>query len=216
MTTDVLIEIQKFAEREVALGFDSDEEIVESANHLAFERSGREDIDPDVRRIVAEVADAHRIEEAGWDKPTDCDRIDEAFATLEQQAIVARQNFACCNNCGFAEIWDEVDAVEFPVEGYVFFHFQATERALDRGELLLAYGTLDEGNEALLHVGRMIVNTLTRAGLKAVWAENDRSPIIISDLVWKKRRPLDAPRNSDNPWCDDGPSDRPARRGSCS
>jgi hypothetical protein len=215
---DVLEEIRAFAERRVALGFDPDDMIVADANDVCFDRTGRDDLLPVIERIVAEVSELHRIEQAKWDAPTDCDRIDEAFANLEEQGVVARQNFACCNNCGFAEIWDEVEATEndHPVEGYTFFHFQFTEAAFDHGELLLAYGSVEDNRETFICVGRTIVRVLTQAGLKASWKEDAGYPIIVSGLEWKKRRLTSPPSKLNDRDNDTDSPDRLKRRGSCS
>src|SRR5208337_4485547 len=113
----------------VTEGFESAHEIIENAIHYAFESYEREDLRGVIKRITAESLAGHRAEHAGWEGSTDCDRLDEAFAALNNQGIVARQNFSCCNNCGFTEIWDEIEDEEKrrPVEGYVFYHLQCTE-----------------------------------------------------------------------------------------
>ena len=50
--------------------------------------------------------------QATWPAETDCDRLDKAFADLEQHGIVARQNFSDCGTCGVAEIPAEIDAAK--------------------------------------------------------------------------------------------------------
>ena len=84
------------------------------------------DFEPEIKWLTAELIAAHRSDQAEWGASTDCDRLDEAFAALNRQGIVARQDFSCCNNCGFTEIWDEVEEAEKqqPIEGYVFYHLQ--------------------------------------------------------------------------------------------
>ena len=116
--------------------------------------------------------------------------MDEAFAALNRQGIVARQDFSCCNNCGFTEIWDEVEQAEEiqPVEGYVFYHFQATERAIEVGQLLLAYGCVDDEAESLRRVAERIVAELLRAGLGASWGGSGAHPIVLDGIVWQRRR----------------------------
>ena len=87
--------------------------------------------------------------------PTDHDRLDDAFFTLDEAGIVARQDFTCCASCGHHEIWEEIGAE--PARGYVFFHWQDTETAARGDGLYLAYGSTSEGDEASVAVGREIV-----------------------------------------------------------
>src|SRR5947209_6908956 len=165
----VIDELRAFIAYRVRQGFDSVHEIVENATNYARETHGREDLQPTIKRIVAELVAAHRAEQAGWESSTDCSRLDEAFAALNRQGIVARQDFSCCNNCGFAEIWDEIQKEEkrHAVEGYVFYHLQGTERAIETGQLLLAHGCLAEDEAVFVRIAHKIVAELRRVGLDA-------------------------------------------------
>ena len=75
-----LDDLREFIAAHVWEGFDSADDIVENATNYAYETLGRDDLQPDVERITAELIAAHRAEQAGWEGPTDCDRLDEAFA----------------------------------------------------------------------------------------------------------------------------------------
>jgi len=185
-----LDELRDFLAQSVREGFDSVHEMVENAAEYATERYGRDDLRPAIQRLVAESLAAHRAEEADWTASTDCDRLDQAFASLNDQGIVARQHFSCCNNCGFAEIWVEVEAQEKrgPVEGYVFYHLQCTEAAMRTGRLLMAYGSVDDDPEQLRRVADTAVAELRRAGLNASWAGTTADPIVVDDIVWRRRR----------------------------
>jgi hypothetical protein len=102
---------------------------------------------------------------------------------------VARQNFACCNNCGFVEIWDEIESEEkrHPVEGYVFYHMQATASAIRSGRLLLAYGSVEEDESALVRVANRAVLELRRVGLNASWKGTADDPIAVEGIRWRRR-----------------------------
>jgi hypothetical protein len=54
---------------------------------------GQIDLERTVARITDEELEAHRRREATWTSPTDCDRLDRAFARLEMSGILARQDF---------------------------------------------------------------------------------------------------------------------------
>jgi hypothetical protein len=196
---EALEDLRSFIAYRVRAGFDSAHEIVESATNYALESHGREDLQPVIKRITAELLTAHRAEQSGWGATTDCDRLDEAFAALNQQGIVARQDFSCCTHCGHTDIWDEIAQVEQnqAVEGYVFYHLQCTERAIESGQLLLAYGCLEDESAALARVATKVVAELRRVGLDATWQGNAGYPIVVDGMVWRRRqagRPNQLPR----------------------
>ena len=187
---DVLEGLREFIAGRVREGVDPVHQIIEDANDYVLGKYGRDDFQPEIRRLTAELLAAHQAEQAGWGPTTDCDRLDAAFAALNRQGIVARQDFSCCNNCGFAEIWDEIEAEEQrqPVEGYVFYHLQCMEHAIKTGQLLLAYGSVEEDTDALHQVAMRIVDELRRVGLNASWAGTAAHPIVADGVVWRRRR----------------------------
>jgi hypothetical protein len=86
-------------------------------------------------------------DQESWPVLTDFDRLSLAFDMLEDEDIVARQHFTCCGTCGAAEIGIEMDdfrdmAGREPT-GYVFFHQQDTESAVESGSLYISYGAAD-------------------------------------------------------------------------
>jgi hypothetical protein len=186
---DALEDLREFIAYRVREGFESVHEIVENATDYAFGKL-EGDFEPEIKRLTAELIVAHRSEQVEWGPSTDCDRLDEAFATLNRQGIVARQDFSCCNNCGFTEIWDEVEEAEKqqPVEGYVFYHLQATERVVESGQLLMAYGCVDDDPQAFQRVTNMVVAELRRVGLNATWGGTAGHPIVVEGIVWRRRR----------------------------
>lgn len=186
----VLEDLRAFIAYRVREGFESVHEIVENTADYALGKYERDDLQPEIRRITAELLAAHRAEQAGWEGTTDCDRLDEAFAALNRQGIVARQDFSSCNKCGFTEIWDEVEEEEKqqPVEGYVFYHLQATETAIESGQLLMAYGCVEEDEATFVRVANRIVAELRRVGLNASWGGTAYHPIVVDGIVWRRRR----------------------------
>jgi hypothetical protein len=183
-------ELRDFIAHRVREGFESAHEIIENAHDWASDKYKRDDLLPEIKRLTAELLTAHRAEQARWGPTTDCDRLDQAFAALNHQGIVARQDFSCCNNCGFTEIWDEIEEAEKhqAVDGYVFYHLQGTERAIKTGQLLMAYGCLEDEPNALKGVANTIVAELRRVGLNASWGGTAGHPIVVEGLVWRRRR----------------------------
>jgi hypothetical protein len=185
-----LADLRDFIANRVREGFESAHEIIENAENWARETYESDDLLPQIKRLTGEALAAHQAEQAGWGPTTDCDRLDAAFAALNDQGIVARQDFSCCNNCGFTEIWDEVEKVEshHPVKGYVFYHLQCTEHAIETGRLLIAYGSVKEDKQAFHAVANTIVAELCRSGLNATWEGTAGHPIVVEGLVWRRRR----------------------------
>src|SRR5262245_51595838 len=181
-------DLREFIANRVREGFESPHEIVENAQHWACENE-RNELLSEIKRLTAEALVAHQTEQAGWGPTTDCDRLDSAFAALNAQGIVARQDFSCCNNCGFTEICDEVEKEEkdHPVEGYVFYHLQCTERAIKTGQLLMAYGCVEDDPEAFLGIANKIVAELRKTDLDASWGGTADHPIVVDGILWRRR-----------------------------
>jgi hypothetical protein len=179
----------------VAAGFAAEGDIVETCVDAAEDEGGA-----DRRRVahlVSRVLAKHKSEELGWQGPTDCDRLDAAFARMEKEGIVARQNFSDCGTCGAAEIQEEADALAAKgtkVKGYAFYHMQDTEGAVDGSGLYLSYGAIgSDGDAADLKVGHTVLRTLKQHGLRAEWNGKIEQRIGIHDLKWQRRRFTRAP-----------------------
>lgn len=103
-------------------------------------------------------------------RPADGDRLSDAFDDLNARAIVARENFGCCQRCGLLEIRDEDhDAEDDEARGYVFYH----EQDAVRRPLYLAYDTPDGSEESRVALGDEVVGVLRDHGLVPEW---DRDP----------------------------------------
>lgn len=150
--------------------------------------------DPDTLRAYASAElerlwKDQRAREATWSGYTDCDRLDKAFAELEERGVICRQDFTCCGNCGVAEIGAELNEAEqrgVHVRGYAFYHQQDTERAVEGSGVYLNYGAEREGEAAALAIAREIVATLKHNGLDPAWNGSIGQRIHVP-LVWRRR-----------------------------
>ena len=187
---EILNDLRSYIARLIAEGFAPRDEIVWQVKEYAQDNYQRDDLGPHIERMTAELIEEHRRAERSWPATTDCDRLDHAFRALEQRGIVARQNFSCCCNCGHVEIGYEVEEASeaCPVVGYVFYHMQDTERASAGGDLLLAYGAIEDGDENIVAMGRSIVQALESAGLRTAWNESPDERICVVGIDWKRRR----------------------------
>jgi hypothetical protein len=187
---EVLAEVDAYVRRQVAAGFRGDAEIIDGASEYLGDQWRPED----VRRLAAgrvrEFAIAQQASEKSWSGLTDCDRLDRAFAALEARGVVCRQDFACCGNCGHAEIGDEIEATREkgrPVHGYAFYHMQDTDRAVDGAGVYLAYGSAEGGDAEAAKVAQEICAALREEGLEPQWNGSVEQRVFVP-LEWKRRR----------------------------
>jgi len=137
-------ELTEAAREAVLPGFLSRVEAIERVRD-AFELT---DDDPAAEDAVDRVWHARLAEEKTWAPgESDYERVARAFAALNDEGVVARMDFTCCNSCGTTEIDDERTALPEAGEGYryreeqyVFFHQQDSDRLVDEpAQLLLTY-----------------------------------------------------------------------------
>jgi hypothetical protein len=188
--SDTLTELRDVIETDVKGGFMARDEIMEAGIDYLLGDYDYDWIEAQVDRLTNELLSQHYETQKAWVGETDCDRLDEAFAELDRNGIVARQNFKCCQTCGHAEISYEIEATEAfrPVRGYVFFHMQDTESAVRNGYLYLAYGSLSGEPQESKVVADEIVTTLKKHGLEADWNGAVKTRIAIREITWQRRR----------------------------
>jgi len=187
---DPVAALRDLVRRDVAGGFFDDDAILTNANDMFEEELPRPLLRVEASAALRVALAAHRAAERGWSDITDCDRLDAAFDALEEEGIVARQNFTCCGTCGATKIWDEIEAAQdegMTVEGYVFFHMQDTESAVEGQGLCLNYGACEQGEDAAVAIGHRVVAALEAQGLRTEWDGRLEQRIGVA-LDWKKRR----------------------------
>lgn len=185
-----LDELHGYLRRHIAAGYLDPADIAHFAAG-AF----ADEVDPAVlrhhiQRFSREILADQIAEQRAWPAVTDCERLDAAFAALEREGVVCRQNFSCCGACGAAEIWGEMAAVEESgavVRGYTFFHMQDTEDAVAGEGLYLSYGAVAEGAAAAEAIGHAVVAALEAKGLDPAW-DGQWTRRIYVPLEWRRRR----------------------------
>ncbi|MFE0401078.1 DUF6891 domain-containing protein [Streptomyces nigra] len=123
-------------------------------------------------------------EQATWQGETDPERLTRAFTALQGSGITARENFACCRNCGESEIGGAGDP---DARGYVFFHSQCTDSAAAGQGLMLLYGGFDGSSETTEAIGHEIVAALEAVGLHTEWDGDPGRAITVTPLDWCRR-----------------------------
>lgn len=184
-----LEEARAFLATRLQAGYDTLDEAIESVvEMLEIDPESDASLVAQIGAVAREELGKIRAELSSWPAVTDNDRLEKAFAQLEAAGIVARENFTCCQTCGHAEIKDEVGAAiesGVDVRGYTFFHEQDTERAIEGGGVMLAYGTVKEDVDPVA-IGREIVGALQAAGLEPDWSEEVSKRIAVP-LEWRRR-----------------------------
>lgn len=189
----LVAELRAHIRDQVATGYLTADEVEEGAVDSFVDDLGSQ-LDPAMLQRIAGVetdkAFAALFEaQRQWPALTDCDRLDRAFADLDRSGIVARQNFACCQNCGHAEIGAEIDAAErsgTKAIGYAFFHCQSTDGAVAGGDLFVYYSDLEGDAAASVRIGRAVVGALERQGLAVHW-DGSRNKAVQVTLKWQRR-----------------------------
>jgi hypothetical protein len=164
----------------------------ESALKLAQEEVADEATAGEVAALFGEVVAENEASKAAWSPVTDCDRLDAAFDDLNARGIMARHDWWCCGSCGAAAMPEERERVEGlqpeqAVRGYTFYDNQDTDAAAAGDGLYLSYGAVDDGKAAALEIGREVVTTLERHGLRTSWNGSLANRIGI-ELVWQRRK----------------------------
>lgn len=194
-------DIQEYAELYVRAGYLTRTEAVEALVETMIDDAGLSD--EAVRAAAGAAVDqwfARVNDEATQWGITDNDCLALAAADLERFGILFRENYSCCQNCGFGEIEEEIAASRdngSEYRGFAFFHEQDTESAVRGDGLHLAYGAVGEFadepayDEAAVAVGHEIVDALRRAGLRPRWNGRIEQRIEIRKIRWQRVPPTD-------------------------
>jgi len=194
-SASVAADLAECVDTNVAAGFAGEDDIVDICVDAAEADAA---VDRElVAALVATAMAKHKSLELTWRTATDCDRLDAAFAAMEREGIVARQNFADCQTCGVAEMEEETDArakAGKRVKGFTFYHQQDTEAAVGGRGIYLTYGAVGLDSEAAdVEIGRRVVRILTDFGLHTSWNGSVKTRIAIGPLNWERRRFTPAP-----------------------
>ena len=146
----------------------------------------------EITSIVSDEDSAYLTEVGSWPPETDCDRISAVFTRLDSAGIVARENVGYTRS----DLQDEMSELVANlvkagriVQGWVGFHGQDVERAVDGGGLYLGFAPARDSSEAAwLDVGNAIVDAFKRAGFKVAWSGKSSDRPHLAPVDWKRRR----------------------------
>jgi hypothetical protein len=130
-------------------------------------------------------------ESKSWKKPTDSERLIEAFDELCKQNIIALHKAGYTTSDGEDEVVEvEISLRENDVisDGYCFYHEQDLARAIspENSSLYIAYQKIDNSDDKItLEVGQKVVKVLTEKGFEVEWNNDVRKKILIPDFKWQ-------------------------------
>ena len=179
--------IRQHVDDHVRGGFLSDAEIAESVLVSFLGEAPVSVMKPVSKAFIKMARLAVLADSAQWPRVTDCDRLDLAFAELNDLGILARQNFSCCTSCGVDEIDRELRFKKHGSKiGYVFFTRNDACSAV-HGLLCLAFGSRDATPASMRRVAKAVLACLLRHKLKARWSGDIDEKILIR-VKWQSRR----------------------------
>lgn len=95
-------------------------------------------------------------------------KINKVFKELRKIGYIAKQNYMCCQSCGWAEIESEYENTD----KVVFYHEQDSDTLRDSGELYICWS--GDGSE--------ICNVIQSQGLVYEWDGLDTTRILIKEV----------------------------------
>jgi hypothetical protein len=183
----------------VAGGYDSRDRIIESATELL-------EYDPAATTLLGELADTprayvgglvdaaldeHRNAERSFPATTDCDRLAMAFERLRGAGVLAAEDVGYTSSDVRDEMWSALDDAArsgSPARGWVAFHRQDVERAVDSGLLYIAYAAASDRDEDFVGIADEAAQALRNAGLNVTWEGDPSKRIEIHGMTWQRRR----------------------------
>jgi hypothetical protein len=143
-----------------------------------------------VRELVSAEMTRRKPERKSWSAVTDCDRLDQAFAALRAEGIMALHNAGKTFFSAHGEMiiqYQRAGGSASGFVGYCFYHQQDIERALEEHKLGLAYGHHDGGESRGEQIGERVQRALEAAGLRVAWSGFAKDKIDITDFHWQRR-----------------------------
>jgi hypothetical protein len=139
--------------------------------------------------IKAEIA-RQKAEQKSWPEVTDCDRLDQAFAALRAEGILAIHNAGYTPSECIAEMSERYHAAggkASGIVGYCFYHRQDMEYVLNYHKLGLVYGDIDGDDLLGVQIGNRVRSALEAAELQVVWTGSVKDKLEITDFHWQRR-----------------------------
>jgi len=178
----------------VGSGFDAEARVLEIMLEEYFDpkdltADDRDFIEREVRRAFAEK----RARDATLPAQTRWDRLAEVFEGLVlDDSIVALHDAGFTQSDGLGdvdEVWRASGGPASGLAGYVFYHRQDVERAIEESRLYLNFGAFDDTADTAVRIARQILAKLRAAGIEAEWPDDPGQRIHLPRFAWQKHSP---------------------------
>lgn len=147
--------------------------------------------DADVSAAIDAATQEWEAEKKQWPAVTDCDRLDRAFAAINNRGVIALQNAGYTQSDGYQDFREayENHPSKSEIIGYCFYHGQDVERAVRGCGLFFAFGPTDPASEETEgpQIGNIVREELERVGLKLDWNGTFAKRMSVPNIVWQKR-----------------------------
>ncbi len=145
----------------------------------------------EVASAIDEQFSAYEQEKLSYPTTTDCDRLDAAFAKMNEQRVIAIQNAGYTQSDGYDDVYEiyAQHTDKGSTLGYCYYHGQDLERAVNGGGLFLSFGPISPTDEQTIgiEVGNIVRDALKQAGLSVDWNGTFEQRLSIPKLNWQKR-----------------------------
>jgi hypothetical protein len=171
----------------VRTGLEPRARIVEAvcAAWALFEEADCGAVEAEVDRAIAGKA----AEQRAWPAVLDTDRLDRAFAALEQRGVLCLHDAGYSESSGFGETLvrrDQEGGLVSPFDAYCFYHRGDVESALAGNGLALTVG-LFAMRRGDLKLARRVEHRLHEEGLRTAWDGAPDARILLPGFDFRRR-----------------------------
>ena len=167
-------------------GFFNAQDFEIEARDMRYDPDAAPHVD-ELRRYTLEQMAAKKEAEKSWPAVTDWDRLDGVFTALTQAKILTLHNAGYTQNDAHSDAWELVNTLPGDWRGFVFYHGQDVERAIEGLPLFLGFDAISRDPEAKTAVGMEFTGALRAAGFTIDWDGDPEKRPAITNLDWKKR-----------------------------
>ena len=188
MNQEIKDEAIQQLEKDILFGFENAEELVESISEMFYDE---DDFDEKWLRSEIEIRlQKHKTESLTWQKPTDFEKLVNAFDELNKERILSLHKAGYTRQDGqddCKEIIEELDKIGIPTKGYCFYHTQDLERAIGEERMLfIGFDSFNGEDELAKEVAEQIIEVLKKHKFNVKWNGSLQTRIEILDLNWQK------------------------------
>lgn len=178
---------------QVRIGFVSIDEIKEMIIEEIEDNEFENEISKEwAYKTIEEEREKLLMESQSWKKPTDTEKLIEAFEELCQSNIIALHNAGFTSSDGEYEVVEVERALRskgVQSDGYCFYHEQDLQRAVVKEEpsLMIAFQKIDNTDDkTTIEVGKRVVEILKSKGFEINWNETATRKIELVNFSWNK------------------------------